>query len=1474
MGALILKKYLVAFSLLLSLAAYGTTIRVGNGVGEYTSLSDAFNAINTGSVTGSIIIEITKSTTEVGTLTLNKTSLPANYSSILIYPTVAGLSITGNVNGSFLVFDGVTNLTIDGRVNQTGAVSLTVTNENPANTATASTVEFKNTAHHNLIKYCNIKGSEAIETSGIIRFSASVSGIGNDYNGITNNNITNTINGRPCNAIYSMGATAYNNDYITIANNNIYDCINPLTNSSAIYVRGYSKFWEITGNSVYEQTSVVPTGDMAYHGILIGYSATATAQLYGFNITGNYIGGTAPLCGGTKLTKTNTKNNDFVGIETFVGPNSATIIDDNVISNITWENSSNATFTGISALRGKVYIGSTNGNVIGAVSGTNAISFKSGGTTNSTLYGVYINQYDSVFCRKNIISALTSQSSNSLYANSIYGIFKQINVTGYLEVSNNQIGGDDTNSIVATSLASSNKQIVSGIWISGTGNNFIDNNVIRNLTNSTTSTTVSVNGCVNGITVTAGTCNIANNSISILRISNKNTGINALSSVIGISAYGTTAAKTITANTILNLLNDNTTFAGSVVGILFLGSTGTNTVEKNFISDLRVNAATTAANVFGLRIMSGNTTYSNNIISLGGNTKTNIYGLYISCAVNNNSYVYNNSISIYGTVAASTNKSYAIYSATNTNIRNFRNNIFSNIRSTTSGTNLHYAIYLNYATSTNLTLDYNDYYVSGTGKILANYASTNKTVLPVFAGSDTHSYNVSPTFINPSGTAITDYKIGTSLQGVSIATVTTDINGAARTIPTIGVWEQVLAMWKGTFSDNWSLASNWTSGVVPGEGADIQFDPATVNNCKMNSGTNRTINNLINHTNYDVVVNGNKLTIKGDLDLNNGGQIDATADGSIIEFAGVSQQTIPVSSLYNNTVDDLIISNANNVVLASDLNIAGSLSSTSGRLDAYTQTPTVSYIGLEAQTIGSGLYLDDKIHQLTIDNAVGVTLNADITVNDLLTINNSKKLIVSTSRLMNVEGEITNNAGVDGILLKSSSTEANGSLIFHNDPGNPVLASVQLTSKAGYVNPNYKWQYIGIPFTSLVNLPTFYGAYVRKYNEAGTNAGTLPTNRWIQLAAYTTMLPVEGYEVCQKTYAVPYTYHMSGQLINSTVNRSLAYTSGAQAPGQHIISNPYTAAIDITQIDFGANMDNAVYLYSTGSYADYLANNGIEGSNPGQYLAVPVNLAGSGGLPGQISSMQGFLVKTSANTSISIPYSSVIQKNTLPMRAKKTTERAFLKINLNGALAGDVMWIFHEPSTTRAYDNGWDGTKYAGDTGNPLIYASEATGNFQINTVPDLNETNITFKSGDELNYTLTFTNENLALNYNALFLFDTMTSQVIDILQSGTQYTFTASATRTNMSNRFKILTYNPLDNPIAAPGVKYYTFNKQLIIENSTNQNGTIVVYNTYGKECLRVPFTAQSVLKKSVVLPRGGYTTKLLIGNKNYSKNLIIE
>ena len=73
-----------------------------------------------------------------------------------------------------------------------------------------------------------------------------------------------------------------------------------------------------------------------------------------------------------------------------------------------------------------------------------------------------------------------------------------------------------------------------------------------------------------------------------------------------------------------------------------------------------------------------------NIISLGKNETANIYGIYETGATGNNN-LYFNTIDIEGSLASGISQSYALYSAVTTNTRDFRNNIFTNSRSTSGG---------------------------------------------------------------------------------------------------------------------------------------------------------------------------------------------------------------------------------------------------------------------------------------------------------------------------------------------------------------------------------------------------------------------------------------------------------------------------------------------------------------------------------------------------------------------------------------------------------------------------------------------------------------------------------------------------------------------------------------------------------------------------------------------------------------------
>jgi len=254
------------------------------------------------------------------------------------------------------------------------------------------------------------------------------------------------------------------------------------------------------------------------------------------------------------------------------------------------------------------------------------------------------------------------------------------------------------------------------------------------------------------------------------------------------SASGTSGI-TIGANAISNLYNSNSTSGVNVLGLYYSGPTsGTNNVYGNFINALITNSSSTSAAVYGLYIAAGVTTYYNNIISLGSGISTDniIEGIYEIGTSGNNCYLYFNTVYIGGSVSSSTINSYALYNNANSNTRNFRDNILVNARNNSSGTAKHYTISL--AGTTNVTLDYNDYWISGTGGILG-YNGGDKTALPIVTGQDSHSLNVDPQFVSPAdanGTTSSDYQATNGIlsgAGITISGISTDFSGYTRPSP-------------------------------------------------------------------------------------------------------------------------------------------------------------------------------------------------------------------------------------------------------------------------------------------------------------------------------------------------------------------------------------------------------------------------------------------------------------------------------------------------------------------------------------------------------------------------------------------------------------------------------------------------------------------------------------------------------------------
>jgi len=1348
--------------------------------GSYTTLKAAFDAINsnTNQSGNNIIITIAGSTSETASAVLTGQATNA-WTTLKIYPTVTGLTIYGTLAAPLIDLNGADNVTIDGRVNETGLYNdstLTISNDSPTSTAGTSTIRLYDGALSNTLKFCKIKGSSTDAAGGVIFLSATAANTGNI---IDNNNITCSYPYRPINVIYSGGAA----NTVTISNNNIYNFFNSAASSYGIYLNTSTAASTISGNSFYETASFAPF----VSGTIVEYTAiNINSTATGFNVSGNYIGGSAANCSGY-WTKTNEYINAFRGIKLNVGTGSPSIVQDNTIKGFIWSNlgfdplspyytlCNYAYFLGIYAFAGDITVGSSgHPNLIGETSGTGSITLTNGASL-SGFTGIWISGTGAITCESNNIGAITVANNDAARSTAFAGIFRD-NTNASGTISNNSIGSITSNSINATSASTSGAQNVQAIWNHGVASTglTISNNTIANLRNGTTNTTGTTEGVVNGIynDVNAKLI-ISGNTIHDLTIANANTSLNAPVSGIVLTS-STLSLSTVTNNTVYNLSNTYATYAGYVSGIFFTGGSGANICSNNTIYGLSATGATVAdakivalnynagigANVtnanfihsltipnsstgtiYGIRVETGAATYSNNIINLGGSSNISQYGFYDTGAATYDSNLYFNTINIGGTVASGANKTYCLYSAASTNTRNFRNNIFSNTRSTTGGSSLHYAVSL--SANTNLTSNYNDYYVSGTGGILGSLATVDKSTLALWktaTAQDGLSYSTPPLLVSPGSTTATDYKSLCGLTGIAGVGVGNDYNSVSRsvTVPTMGAWERDINLWTGANSSVYNNTANWSKGTVPISTDNIVFAVSPSNDCVLDG--NYTVANVIN------------------------------------------------------------------------------------------------------QSI--------------------------------------KKITIPTTRRLTVTNSITTDGNAGRIYIQASSGAVNGSLIFHNTVDNPVYATVEMFDKATIVNPlgsttnasNYHWQYFGIPVKSMTPLGTLNGSYIRRWNH--------PTAAWQLLKNDSVMSSFKGYEIAQPaTKTITYT----GILENGNYSTTLDVKVGTTIAGQYLFANPYTAAIRIFDITYGAQIDNAVYLFNTGSSAELATNGGTYGDStsvlPGQYIVCPKNTAGTGLIPGQIPSMGGFLIKDTnvgGDHTFGINYNSVIQANTSKQRAKKADTSAATIIDVKGTRYADRMWLFTNPNCTKAFDNGWDGRKELGLAFTPQLYAMEADGNYQVNSVNDINNTDLAFQAGEDTNYTLIFTHQNIENAYSALYLVDLVENKTTDISATGTEYNFTVTSTATPVK-RFKIVTATGGTTENAKfkeSGLRVFGVQNNLIVHNFGSTVGNLTLYDINGRIVQQSTVSPFGITTIPTNLPEGCYVVKAKTESMEVTEKVILN
>ena len=433
---------------------------------------------------------------------------------------------------------------------------------------------------------------------------------------------------------------------------------------------------------------------------------------------------------------------------------------------------------------------------------------------------------------------------------------------------------------------------------------------------------------------------------------------------------------------------------------------------------------------------------------------------------------------------------------------------------------------------------------------------------------------------------------------------------------------------------------------------------------------------------------------------------------------------------------------------------------------------------------------------VTVPNNIAAKVK-DVVLNDNISITIKPQAVLKINTI---------DRGSNTDIIIESNELNTGSFLYRNT--DKVNATIQLYSKAfseglkndiagNFLNP--AWQYIGIITESLnysVLNPDGVTNWMYKWDETqnAVSCWAEKLNEQSHLYAW------NGYCIAQE-HERTYTY--SGNLLNENHTYNLTYTKSAASTddlGNNLITNSYSAPIDIESLstDNFVNAEATIFIYNTGSYAEWKAQTNVIGFTPGQTIAIPVNVVSTLGseYPHTIASSQAFFLASHPGggqfivdyeKNVYNPASSSNQKRVI----SNDHEFNVLKINIQSTTSNDRLYLIEHEVCTPNFDNGFDAIKIFDNNG-PQIFAINDSINTSINTNTTLINQYIGFKSASEYEmYTLTFDIDKLH-SYDKLYLHDIITDEYVDILNNDT-YTFYHIPSETDA--RFLITDKNPKD-------------------------------------------------------------------------------
>lgn len=503
-------------------------------------------------------------------------------------------------------------------------------------------------------------------------------------------------------------------------------------------------------------------------------------------------------------------------------------------------------------------------------------------------------------------------------------------------------------------------------------------------------------------------------------------------------------------------------------------------------------------------------------------------------------------------------------------------------------------------------------------------------------------------------------------------------------------------------------------------------------------------------------------------------------------------------------------------------------------------------------------------------------INSDLTLDNNielidLSIANGKSLTISPGTGLTVSGDLVNDAGISGLVLKSDASGT--ATIIQNSSGVDASTERYLTQgEYHYISTPVSNQNISPEFVNTTSNPLPSTVDFYKFDE--------PNNLWrnIKDGSGNLNTTFETQFVIGRGYAYAnidaiYTKEFTGELNYDDLTVNLTKTTSSGSAGWNLVGNPFPANLSAnTQADATNNFlsDNAavldddyeaIYLWDGSDYAV------ISQASPESY----------------ISPVQAFFVNAASNGA-QLQINANSQKHSAATFYKSQNTLAQFIIGITGP-QGDFnqTYISFIPGSTKGRDAGYDARKLKGNPNIALFskLVDDDGGDYAIQSLPPVENQQV-YLGLDAMQPGL-YQFENVQQNnlpYQSVMLEDKQENVFVD-LNSNPSYSFTTTQTALNLEDRFVIHFGGIVTDIIELSkqtNITIFSDGEFIYIQNLANemQEGLFRLYNLAGQlsDIRNLAMEGHARVSVPTNNSSGMYLVSFQCANKIYTQKIILK